>query len=131
MVCLLQCSYFFQDRDKSPIPKAIHSIWKYRLYWFVELHANTNSGLCQYLWGRTCQEASTPTEINGFTHIGLVPNFSDHIHYDEKSSFNTQGRNSSFYLLRALTSSETVRMVFVLPELQISSLGLEFVSGPA
>lgn len=80
----------------------------------------TNSGLCQYLWGRTCQEASAPTEIHGFNHVGLVPNFSDRIHHDESSQFNAQGRNSSFYLLHAWTSSETLRMAFVLPGLQIS-----------
>lgn len=78
-------------------------------------------------WGRTCQEASTPTEINGFNHVGL----SDYIYHGEKSQFNTRGRNSSFYLLHALTSSETLRMAFVLPELQISSLGLEFISSHA
>lgn len=94
----------------------------------------TNLGLCQYLWGRTCQEASTPTEIDGFNHIGLVPNFSDRLHHDESSQFNTQGRNSSFYLLHALASSETLRMAFVLPELQISRdlslfLGLHRGSG--
>lgn len=74
-----------------------------------------------------CQEASAPT---GFNHVGLVPNFGDCIYRDEKSQFNTRGRNCSFYLFCALTSSETLRMAFVLPELQ-SSLGPEFISGPA
>ena len=82
-------------------------------------------------WARTCQEASTPTEISGFNHPGLVPSFNDHIHRDEKSQLDMQSRNVSFYLLRALTGSETLRVAFVLPELQIISLGLEFISGPA
>lgn len=98
---------------------------------FVELYANTNSDLCQYLWGGTCQEASTPTELNGFNHVRLISNFSECICNDEKSHFNTWGRNISFYLLHALTSSETLRMTFVLPELQLSGLGLEFISGHA
>lgn len=51
---------------------------------FVELHANTYMGLCQYLLGRMLWEASIPTEIHGLNHVGLVPNFSDHIYLDKK-----------------------------------------------
>lgn len=36
---------------------------------FVEIYANASSGLCQYFWGRMCQEASMPTEINGVTML--------------------------------------------------------------
>lgn len=58
---------------------------------FVELHANTYTGLCQYLLGRTLWEASIHTEMHGLNHVGLGPNFSDHIYLDKKNLGLTHG----------------------------------------
>lgn len=63
---------------------------------FVELYANTSLHLYQYLWIRTCQEASAPTEIYGFKHTGLISDSSDLIQHDEKSQFNTQVETAHF-----------------------------------